>query len=110
MYADHFRLEQYIRFETEVVLVEQQLDGGGGWSVTSRKTTDLYDSGTEMFDAVMVCAGINSYANMPTFEGQDEFKGHLMHSFQYRQALNNLLSLVLCYLLSTLCFKKSSPL
>ena len=95
MYADHFRLEQYIRFETEVMLVEQQLEGGGGWSVTSRKTTDLYDSGTEMFDAVMVCAGIHSYANMPSFEGQDEFKGQLMHSVQYRQAaLNNLYSLV----------------
>ena len=98
MYADHFRLEQYIRFETEVVLVEQQLNGGGGWSVTSRKTTDLYDSGTEVFDAVMVCAGIHSYTNMPAFEGQDEFKGRVMHSVQYRQgALNNLYSfVVLC--------------
>ena len=40
MYVDHFQLEQYIRFETEVVSVEQQQDGGGRWSVTTRKTKD----------------------------------------------------------------------
>ena len=40
MYVDHFRLERYIRFETEVVSVEQQQDGGGRWSVTTRKTKD----------------------------------------------------------------------
>ena len=86
MYADHFQLEQHIRFETEVVSVEQELDGGGRWSVTTRKTANVCDSETEVFDAVMVCVGINSYINMPTFEGQDEFKGQLMHSTKYRQA------------------------
>jgi len=86
MYADYFQLEQYIRFETEVVSVEQELDGGGRWSVTTRKTADHRESGTtEVFDAVMVCVGINSYINMPTFEGQDEFKGQLVHSTKYRQ-------------------------
>jgi len=85
MYADHFRLEQYIRFETEVMSVEQQLDGGGRWSVTTRKTKDSSDTATEIFDGVMVCVGIHSKANMPSFEGQDEFQGELIHSFKYRQ-------------------------
>ena len=87
MYADHFQLEQYIQFETEVMSVEQELDGEGRWTVTTRKTKDLGDSTAELFDAVMVCTGINGHRNMPTFEGQDEFKGHLMHSANYRQAI-----------------------
>jgi len=84
MYVDHFRLEQYIRFETEVVSVEQQQDGGGRWSVTTRKTKDSSDTTTEIFDAVMVCTGINSRGNMPTFDGQEEFRGELIHSINYR--------------------------
>jgi len=86
MYVDHFQLEQYIRFETEVVSVEQQQDGGGRWSVTTRKMKDTKDTTTETFDAVMVCVGIHSTGNMPTFEGQEEFKGQLIHSINYRQA------------------------
>jgi len=86
MYADHFRLEQYIRFETEVMSVEQRSDGGGHWSVTTRKTKGSGDTATEIFDCVMVCVGIHSNSNMPSFEGQDEFKGQLIHSANYRQA------------------------
>jgi len=86
MYADHFQLEQYIRYEREVVSVEQELDGGGRWSVTTRKRTGSSETATEIFDAVMVCTGIFSKSNMPSFEGQDEFKGELIHSVSYRQA------------------------
>jgi len=87
MYADHFRLQQYIRFEMEVTSMEQQLDGGGRWSVTIRNKKDSSDTATEIFDAVMVCVGIHSNRNMPRFKGQDEFKGELIHSVNYRQAL-----------------------
>jgi len=88
MYADHFQLEQYIRFETEVVSVEEHPGGGGRWRVmTTTKTTDCGgDSATEEFDAVMVCVGINSHADMPSFEGQDQFTGQLTHSSSFRQA------------------------
>jgi len=86
LYADHFRLEQHIRFETEVVSVEQQQDGGGRRSVTTRKINWTGDTETETFDAVMVCVGINGHRNMPSFDGQDEFKGQLMHSADFRQA------------------------
>ena len=87
MYADHFRLQQYIRFEMEVTSMEQQLDGGGRWSVTIRNKKDSSDTATEIFDAVMVCVGIHSNRNMPNFEGQDEFKGELIHSVNYRQVM-----------------------
>jgi len=92
MYAERFQLEQYIRFDVEVVSVEQELDGGEGrWTVTTRKTTrtspggtDCTDTTSQLFDAVMVCAGINSHAHMPSFEGQNEFNGQLIHSANYR--------------------------
>ena len=87
MYVAHFQLKQYIRFETEVVSVEQQQDGGGRWSVTTRTTTDSGDTTTEIFDAVMVCSGFQSEGNMPTFEGQEEFTGELIHSINYRFTL-----------------------
>jgi len=84
LYADHFRLEQHIRFETEVVSVEQQQDGGGRWSVTTRKINSTDDTETETFDAIMVCSGMQGGQIMPSFEGQDEFKGELIHSISYR--------------------------
>ena len=66
--------------------MEQQPDGDGRWSVTTRKIQHSDDFTTETFDAVMVCAGIHNDINMPNFEGQDEFKGELIHSVKYRQA------------------------
>jgi len=95
MYVDHFQLEQYIRFETEVVSVEQQQDGKGSWSVATRKTKDSSDTTTEIFDAVMVCVGISSIGNMPTFDGQEQFNGELIHSLSYR--LTSLLNLCSIY-------------
>jgi len=68
------------------VSVEQQQDGGGRWSVTTRKINSTGDTETETFDAVMVCVGIHSMGNMPSFEGQEDYKGKLIHSINYRQA------------------------
>jgi len=87
MYVDHFQLEQYIRFEREVLSVEQQVDGVGRWSVTTRSTKDSNDTATEIFDAVMVCSGIHNNGYIPIFEGQDKFKGEIIHTVNYRQAL-----------------------
>jgi len=87
LYADHFQLQQHIRFGTEVLSLEQQSDDGGRWSVTKKKMKDSTDATTsELFDAIMVCVGINSYTNMPSFDGQNEFKGQLFHSATFRQA------------------------
>jgi len=46
LYAKHFQLQQYIRFEVDVVSVEQELnDGEGRWTVTTRKTTSTQSGG-----------------------------------------------------------------
>jgi len=69
---------------TEVVSLEQQSDDGGRWSVTTKKTKDSTDATTsELFDAVMVCVGINETI-MPTYDGQNKFKGQLIHSVHYK--------------------------
>jgi len=84
LYADHFQLEQYIRFGTEVVSLEQLSDDGGRWSVTTKKTKDSNDATmSELFDAVMVCVGINETI-MRSYDGENEFKGQLIHSVHYK--------------------------
>jgi len=87
MYAEHFHLEQYIRFETEVVSVEQQVDDSGRWSVVVRNAKESSKTTTEVFDALMVCVGIHCNRNLPRFDGQQDFKGELIHSINYRQTL-----------------------
>jgi len=95
MYADHFQLEQYIRYEVEVMCVEPEQTGDGGegrWTLTTRQQSNSNDDctcdydtlTTQRFDAVIVCAGINSYVNMPTFDGQHQFRGQLIHNTNYR--------------------------
>jgi len=85
MYADHFQLDQFIQFETEVMSVEQhETDGQGRWTITTRNTKDSSNTSSQLFDAVMVCVGIHSRENTPSFEGADEFKGELIHSVKYR--------------------------
>ena len=44
------------------------------------------ESSVEMFDYVIVCCGINKKAKMPFFEGQEKFKGQILHSNQFRDA------------------------
>ena len=100
MYASQFQLEQYIRFEREVVSIEPLVDDAGRWSVTTSKMSDFEYSQTEVFDAVLVCAGINSHVNMGCFEGQNDFKGQLMHSSNFRQAYQPCHLKIYCF---TLC-------
>jgi len=71
-YVDHFGVRRHIRFNTQVVKVEQRADGS--WQVAYRDSPDgtpiylLQENGvnlssnvkTEDFDAVMVCNGHHS--------------------------------------------------
>lgn len=40
---------------------------------------------TKEFDAIFICNGHYSAPYIPNFEGIDEFRGHKMHSHDYRQ-------------------------
>ena len=39
---------------------------------------------TKSFDAIAVCTGTNTWSSLPTFPGQETFKGELVHSEDYR--------------------------
>lgn len=84
-YADHFKLRPHIRFNTEVTKVEQAEDYelSGRWSVTSK----THDGNVvkETYDALMLCTGLFAKCNLPWYPGQDEFKGQILHSNEFRK-------------------------
>ena len=96
MYADHFGLIRYIRFQTEVVEVGRAADftSNGRWRVTWRRrqqgdSDDEVDHQmiTELFDAVLVCNGHDTEQFVPCFNGREHFVGDVLHSRDYRSVL-----------------------
>ena len=55
-FAWQFDLLRLVRFETEVLSVRRE-DDGGRWAVTSRKLGEKGSSDEEFYDAVVVCNG-----------------------------------------------------
>lgn len=49
------------------------------------KTPD--ETRTVEFDKVVFCHGYQNKANVPKFDGQDEFEGTIIHSQQYRRSV-----------------------
>ncbi|KAI0218819.1 Dimethylaniline monooxygenase [N-oxide-forming] 5 [Lamellibrachia satsuma] len=85
LYADHFDLRRHIRFEHEVVDVTPAADYNdtGRWlvQVKDRRSGDVT---RDEYDAVMICNGHHWEPNRPRLEGEDVFKGRVIHSLQYR--------------------------
>ncbi|XP_077996821.1 dimethylaniline monooxygenase [N-oxide-forming] 2-like [Glandiceps talaboti] len=83
-YAEHFDLEKYIRFNTNVMKLERNGDSGKFWKITI-ETADNCEV-EEYFDYVMVCTGVFSKQHMPEYPGLDNFKGIKIHANEYRDA------------------------
>ena len=85
LYVDHFDLRRCIRFEHEVIGVTPSADyhDTGRWTVTvkDRQTGEVT---TEEFDSVMIGNGHFSEPNRPRFDGEDVFKGRIVHTLEYR--------------------------
>ncbi len=66
MYAKHFGLENYIRFQTDVLSVEPADDfkQSGRW-VLKVKDLETNDVTTETYDAVMACTGHHASMSYP---------------------------------------------
>jgi cation diffusion facilitator CzcD-associated flavoprotein CzcO len=74
-YARHFEIAP--RFGEEVVVVTRH---GDSWETTCR-------SGARFLSrSVVVATGANNVPNVPTFAGQQDYRGELMHSRSYRDA------------------------
>lgn len=92
-FVDHFGLRERITFNTEVVKVEPV--AGGGFEVTVRgfetpsartSTTDS-EPRTLTYDDVVVCNGHHWKPRWPepSFPGQEDFPGELVHAHYYRE-------------------------
>ncbi|NXS32793.1 FMO4 monooxygenase, partial [Pomatostomus ruficeps] len=86
MYARHFDLLRYIRFQTTVLSVRKCPDftTSGQWEVVT-ETDGVRES--HVFDAVMVCTGHyqEPYLPLASFPGiESRFKGQHLHSREYR--------------------------
>ncbi|KFO79556.1 Dimethylaniline monooxygenase [N-oxide-forming] 5, partial [Cuculus canorus] len=89
MYAQHFNLLRHIRFRTTVCRMAKCPDFAttGQWEVVTESDGKQE---TAIFDAVLVCTGHHTEAHLPlsTFPGIENFKGHYLHSRDYKDARN----------------------
>lgn len=87
LYAEKFCLEPFIRYNKRVVNVTFAPDHEvtGRWSV---KTEDLQsgEQETQIFDGVAVCTGHHVLPMMPSFPGQDKFRGKMIHTHEFKHA------------------------
>ncbi|XP_077987004.1 flavin-containing monooxygenase 5-like [Glandiceps talaboti] len=85
LYTKHFGLLKHIYFNTLVSSVQPASDynATGKWDV-KYTDTEKNDTKTETFDAVLVCSGHHVDPHKPTFPGQDEFQGRIIHTHDYK--------------------------
>jgi cation diffusion facilitator CzcD-associated flavoprotein CzcO len=81
-YADHFGLREHIWFGTEVTRVAPT--GDGQWDVTISGARGGGADRTQRYAAVVVANGHNWSPKLPTYEGQDEYAGEIIHASAYK--------------------------
>ncbi|XP_077595950.1 uncharacterized protein LOC144212177 [Stigmatopora nigra] len=85
-YCRHYDIGPHIRFDSTVDQVKPTVsttDGAPiGWEVTVRHKKG--GQTVDTFDAVFVCSGHYSEADVPDVPGLQNFKGRILHSHAYR--------------------------
>jgi 4-hydroxyacetophenone monooxygenase len=80
-FADKHGLREHIRFETEVAAAAWD-DAAQQWHVTLRRPDGATETATAR--ALVSAVGQLNRPMIPTFDGQDRFKGLQVHSAQWR--------------------------
>ncbi|ODN02510.1 Senecionine N-oxygenase [Orchesella cincta] len=89
-YAKRFNLRPNIQLNTSVVDIRPENPDSpeghpGKWIVeTHNLKTETFS--TEIYDAVLICAGKHSYPYQSPIEGQETFKGPIIHTKYYKNA------------------------
>lgn len=81
-YVDTFHLRGYIKFRHHVLRVRPLPDNGTWEVIVLDHQMEKYE--TFLFDIVLVCNGHLNTPTIPHFEGRHVFRGHQMHSHDYR--------------------------
>lgn len=75
-YARQFEVWPHIRFGTSIVKV-RKAPADAGWILASEHDGVRHE---EQFDFVVVCTGLfSNVPHMPSFPGQDDFEGRIIH-------------------------------
>ncbi|RWS24687.1 hypothetical protein B4U80_09456 [Leptotrombidium deliense] len=85
LYAQHYDLLRYIRYNHNVlkVALNDDYDETGKLKVILQNK-DENKTFDQVFDGVMVCVGHHVKPNIPTFPGQETFKGKILHTHSYK--------------------------
>ncbi|KAK5061309.1 hypothetical protein LTR84_007851 [Exophiala bonariae] len=81
-YAKHFELESHFRLKTEVLRIDRVKEQQK-WTLTLR-TSDGKEA-RETFDKLIVANGTNNMPKIPTLTGQEDFKGEILHSKDFKR-------------------------
>ncbi|PIC35760.1 hypothetical protein B9Z55_015014 [Caenorhabditis nigoni] len=84
-YAEHHGLMKHIKLRHKVLNIErsENYEADGTWKVTYQNPEGKVFE--DMFDGVLVCSGHHAIPHWPTpFQGQNEFKGRIVHSHDYK--------------------------
>jgi dimethylaniline monooxygenase (N-oxide forming) len=79
-YAKEFKVNDHIRFNSEVIKVEQS---NNQWVV---EWIDKGKKDSQLFDNIIVCSGIFSKAFIPLIPSLEKFKGEVRHSKDYKSS------------------------
>ena len=84
-YKEHFGLDKYIHFNTEVLSLKQapDFDQSGRWTIRTRNHMTGNET-TDVFDGVLVCTGHHAEKHTPSFPGLGSFAGEVIHSHDYK--------------------------
>ncbi|KAI6174785.1 Dimethylaniline monooxygenase [N-oxide-forming] [Aphelenchoides bicaudatus] len=83
-YADHHGVTKHIRFNHRVenVVKASDYDKTGRWVV--HFTDGEGNKKQETFEAVLCCTGHHAAPKLPSWPGQENFQGRILHSKQYK--------------------------
>ncbi|CAM4935942.1 unnamed protein product [Rotaria socialis] len=73
-YAEHFRLKQFVKLQTEVKSVWKDHSENKWKVLVSNGLEQIYT-----FDRLAICTGVYANENMPTFKNQCLFQGKIKH-------------------------------
>ncbi|KAJ2938756.1 hypothetical protein O0L34_g3376 [Tuta absoluta] len=79
-FTKEFGIDQHIQFRSLVTLIKWT---GSHWNVSYHRT-DTRTNHTEPCKHVLIASGEYRKPNVPRFIGQDEFKGTVIHSHDYK--------------------------